>query len=317
VNLSGKARLVVRAPGNLTLQDIASDGRALVTREGWQMGILGSVGSGGERDLSFLNASLLTDLSRDGRLMLFTQFGESVVRPVGYVRRLDDASAKPIRVGDGFAQAISPDGSEVLALVPEQPPQLRLIPTGAGQPRLVVPKGIAVIQWADWFPDGRQIVVAGADAKGGMRLFRCDPDTGATAAITPEESRILGDHYQGFPISPDGARVAVVLQDFSLAVFPTAGGPGRPVPGLEPGTFPIEWTEDGRFLFVFRFGELPARVLRVDPQTGEQRLWKEIVQPDRAGSFGFPSIRVSRDGSVYAYTYARFLSELYAVTGLD
>ena len=320
VDLSGKSRVVVRAPGNLTLQDIAPDGRALVTRENWDMGILGSAGSSpetdlSEKDLSFLNASLLTDLSRDGKLILFSQFGEGVARPVGYVRRLDDARAKPIRVGDGFAQALSPDGSHVLSLGPE-PPQLLLIPTGVGNPKTIVPRGLAFVQWADWFPDGKQIVVAGADARGGMRLFRCDPETGATTRITPEGSRILV-HYQGFPISPDGARVAAVIQDDTLAIFPTEGGPGRPVPGLSPGMVPIEWTEDGRSLFVFRFAESPARVLRVDTESGAQRVWKEIALLDPAGNFGPPSIRVSRDGSAYAYTYARFLSELYAVSGLD
>jgi predicted Ser/Thr protein kinase len=318
VALSGKSRVVARAPGNLTLQDIAPDGRVLVTRENWHMGILGRVGGAGpERDLTFLNASLLTDLSRDGKVLLFTQFGEGVAVPTGYLRRLDEANAKPIPVGEGWAQALSPDGSAVLSLLPVQPPQLRVIPTGAGQPRPIVPKGLAVIQWADWFPDGRQIALAGAEQGGGMRLFRCDPETGATAAITPEGSRISGDHYQGIPISPDGTRVAAVLQDGSLTIFPTAGGPGRPVPGLPPGMVPIDWTPDGRELFVFRWAESPARILRVNVETGEERLWREIALVDPAGSFGFPSIRVSRDGGSYAYTYARFLSELYAVSGLD
>src|SRR5262249_22819572 len=171
IGRSGRSRVVVHAAGNLTLQDIAPDGRVLVTRENWQMGILGRTpGAPGEQDLTFLNASLLTDLSADGRLLLFTQFGEGVASAFGYLRRLDGSCAKPIPLGEGFAQALSPDGPRVLSLVPGRSPQLRVIPTGPGQPRQIVPRGLTVLQWADWFPDGRQIVVAGTETGGGMRL---------------------------------------------------------------------------------------------------------------------------------------------------
>ena len=318
LTLSGRSRVVARAPGNLTVQDIGPDGRVLVTRENWQMGILERIGDAGrERDLTYLNASLLTDMSPDGRLLLFTQFGEGVPLPTGYLRRLDNDKAKPIPVGEGWAQALSPDGSAVLSLLPAQPPELRVIPTGAGQPKPIVPKGIAFIHWADWFPDGKQIVLAGAEQAGGMRLFRCDLQTGATVPITPEGARIRADHYQGIPISPDGTRVAAVLQDGSLAIFPTSGGPGRRVPGLAKETLPIEWTSDGRSLFVVRLAESPARILRVDAETGVSGLWREIALVDTTGSFGPASVRLSRDGGACAYSYVRFLSELYAVSGLD
>src|SRR5262249_47211339 len=105
IERSGRSRVVVRSTGNLTLQDIAPDGRVLVTRENWQMGIRGRTRDG-ERDLTYLNASLLTDLSSDGRLLLFTQFGEGVTSAFGYLRRLDGTSAKPIPLGEGFAQAL-------------------------------------------------------------------------------------------------------------------------------------------------------------------------------------------------------------------
>ena len=143
-------------------------------------------------------------------------------------------------------------------------------------------------------------------------------NTGATEAITPEGTRVVVEHYQGIPISPDGTRgEAAVLDDRSLAIFPTAGGAGRAIPGLPPGMLPIGWTADGQSVYVFRLDESPARVFLVQTTTGERRLWREIALPDPAGSFGFPSIRVTPDGGAYAYTFARFLSELYAVSGLD
>jgi hypothetical protein len=316
VTLAGKVRVVARAPGDLTLQDISADGRALVTRENWRVGIMVRwAGEKTERDVSWLDFSLVTGLSRSGDRLLFFQSGQSVgTNYEGYMWRREDSS--PMYIGEGFAQALSADGSRVLSVLPGPPPQLFIRPTvaGAGQARRVEPRGLEAVFWSDWFPDGRRIVVAGIEPGRGVRLYACEPESGEARAITPEG--ILLDNYQGFPVSPDGERVAAVLPDGHLAVFPTEGGDGRPVPDLPAGTVPIAWTQDGRRLFVYRLHELPARVFRVDPATGEAELWKELRVADSAGVHGLPSVRIAEDGSAYAYSYYRALSELYTIDGL-
>ena len=316
VTLAGKTRVVARAPGDLTLQDLAPDGRALVTRESWRVGIVvRPAESQPERDVSWLDFSFLTGLSRGGDRLLFWESGASVDTAYeSYLRRLEDAS--PMFVGEGFAQALAPDGERVLTIVPGDPPQLFVRPTGAGAgpARRIEPKGIEAVKAADWFPDGNRIVLAGTEPKRGVRLYACDLETGATRAITPEG--ILLDHYQGIPISPDGGRVAAVVSDGRLAVFPTAGGDASAIPGLEPGVVPITWTEDGRGLFAYRLLESPARIVRVDPDTGRSELWRELLVADPAGVHGLPSVRMTSDGRAYAYSYYRGLSELYAVEGL-
>jgi dipeptidyl aminopeptidase/acylaminoacyl peptidase len=315
LTLSGKSRVVARGPGDLTLLDIAADGRALISRESWRIGIVAHPSGGAERDVSWLDFSLLTDLSDDGRRLLFTQFGPSVDTAYqGYLRRVEERS--PMLLGAGFAQALSPDGNRVLAIVPSAPPQLVLRPTGAGAggPHPIAPRGLELIVWADWFPDGRRIAVVGTEPGHGLRLYACDPDSGETRAITPEG--ILLDHFQGVPISSDGKRLAAVLSDGRLAIFSDDGGVGRPVPNLTPGAVPIAWTEDDRRLYAYRLHGYPGRILRLDPETGQVETWKELFVSDPVGVHGFPSVRVTSDGTSYAYSYFRALSELFAVDGL-
>ncbi|HTO86390.1 MAG TPA: protein kinase [Thermoanaerobaculia bacterium] len=312
VTLSGKMRVVARAPGNLSVRDISPAGRVLVTRDIAPIGIMArSRGEPAERDFSWLDRSLLTDLSADGESLLFTQFGLDAAY-AGFLRRVN--AEGPMALGDGFALSLSPDGSGVLSIVPSMPPQLYVLPTGAGQPRKIVPRGLEIIQRASWFPDGKHIAIGGAEPGRGMRVYSCNVESGQTRALTPEG--ILLDDYEGIPVSPDGKRLAAMRSDGRLAVFPSEGGEGRPIPELPEGMSPIGWTADSRSLFVVRLGEAPARVFRVDSETGEKTLWRELALADPAGVQGFPSVRVSPDGSAYAYSFMRFLSELYAVDGL-
>ena len=316
VTLGGRTRVVARAPGDLTVQDISSDGRVLVTRESWRVGLVARRSPDeAERDLSWLDFSLLTGLSRGGDRILFMQSGASVDKAYeSYLRRVDDAN--PMFVGEGFAQALSPDADRILSILPGETPQLFVRPTGAGfgPARRLQPRGVGVIYGADWFPDGRRIIVAGAEPGRGVRLFVCDLQTEAARAITPEN--IVVGHYQGFPVSPDGRRVAAVRTDGRLAVVPTDGGDPRPIPNLEPGMVPVSWTDDGRRLYAYRLLSHPAKIVRVDPETGASEPWRELLVADAAGVHGLPSVRITSDGKAYAYSYYRALSELFAVDGL-
>ena len=53
VTRAGVERLLVGAPATLTLHDVSSDGRVLLTRDAWGAGVIAlPPGSGRERDLS-------------------------------------------------------------------------------------------------------------------------------------------------------------------------------------------------------------------------------------------------------------------------
>jgi hypothetical protein len=74
VSLTGRERLLARVTESLTIQDIASDGRTLVSHDVIRIGVLGkAAGETTERDLSWLDWSAAFDLSHDGRTLLFNE----------------------------------------------------------------------------------------------------------------------------------------------------------------------------------------------------------------------------------------------------
>ena len=107
---SGRHRLLSRVTGSLTLQDVSRDGRVLMAHEADQVGLLAlGAGQGKERDLSWLDWSLLNDLSDDGRTVLFSESGEGGGPGYSvYVRGTDGSPA--VRLGEGPAVSLSPDG---------------------------------------------------------------------------------------------------------------------------------------------------------------------------------------------------------------
>src|SRR5208337_1926048 len=141
VTLSGRERLVARMPGSLMLLDIWKDGRVLLTRSSWRRELTGLSADGHERDLSWLDYSFPADLSADGHTLLFDEEGEGggTYTKSGnfdyavYMRGSDGSPA--VRLGEGTAVALSPDGKWVIAEPQGTPAQLVLLPTGAGEPK--------------------------------------------------------------------------------------------------------------------------------------------------------------------------------------
>jgi tRNA A-37 threonylcarbamoyl transferase component Bud32 len=309
VALGGRARLVQMGPGRLSLLDIAPTGEVLLARESRWFGIACSDGTGPERDVTHLDSSMLADLCSDGRCVLFTEFGEGVGDAYEVYMRGTDGSP-PEKLGAGFGKALSPNGRSALAVLPLPPQQLLLLDTAAGQPVDISRGGMVYYASANFLPDGKGVVFVGGKAsEREARLYVQDLSGGEPRAISPPGIRL--SHMQGLPVSPDSRYVAALGPDERIALYPTDGAPARVVPGLDVGMAPIGWSPDSQALFVYRGNELPARIQRIDPVTGRGRLWRELRPADPAGVHGFPVIRLTRDGKGYAYSYARFLQELY------
>jgi hypothetical protein len=94
------------------------------------------------------------------------------------------------------------------------------------------------------------------------------------------------------------------------------GGSPRTVPGFPSDEVVIRWAGDGRSLFTFKRNELPARIIRLDVETGERKPWLELMPADAAGISRIPSIVLTPDGKSYAYNIQRDLSDLYLIRGL-
>ncbi|MGA8152581.1 MAG: protein kinase [Terriglobales bacterium] len=310
VSLSGKERLLAREPGTLTLQDVARDGRVLVTRDVPRVGMVGmTVGNSKERDLSWMDWSAPKELSSDGKTLLFTESGEAGGENyAAYLRQTDGSPA--VRLGDGDGFALSPDKQWVVGGLPKAPVQFFLLPTGAGEAKPLTHDNINHV-WARWFPDGKRLLFAGDEPGKGIRLYVQDIDGNPPKAITAE-----GVSSSLYAISPDGKHVAMVGPDQKVALLSIDGGEARPVPGLEVGDAPIGWTSDGHSIFVYRLGEVPAQVDKLDLATGHKQPWKQLVPPDVSGVTDISAIFITPDGNNYVYEYGRTLSDLYLVNDL-
>ena len=309
VSLSGTERLVYRAPGQVRLHDISRDGRVLLTSDNARVGILAlPPDESRERDLSLFHASSVSDLSSDGKTLLFNELHVGVAARAGvYVRRTDGSPA--VRLGDGVAICFSPDENWVLAMSEGPPRGFSLLPVGAGEPRPLALEGIEPY-WAGWFPDQERLLIAGSESGRGMRLYVLRIEGGKPEPVTPEG--MAG----AFSLSPDGQFVVVRSSGRAACVVPIGGGEPQSVPGLDRTDRPIRWAADGRSLYIFRRGELPCTVFRLDMTTGLRSPWRKLAPPDPAGLATIPTVRLNRDGKAYAYTYLHILSDLYVVSGL-
>lgn len=306
-DLSGRQRLLERGPVTQDLNDVSRDGRALITLfddQEWTHGLL-SAQKAESRLLSRKNLRMV-DLSEDGKLIVLRDRvlgGQNV-----WIARGNDSP--PVQLGEGVAHGLSTDGAWVLA---SRQGNLLGLPTAAGAPRPVSQGFFEAIRWASWFRDGRRVLVWG-QAKGGKTgIFVVDPERSEPRRIAPEGYELVSG---GNAVSPDGRLVAARSPDNQIMLCPVDGGTPRPVPGLVGLFVPVQWTGDGRDLYVFRMGELPARVEKVDVETGRATLWKELAPPDAAG-MSVRALAMTPDGKYYAYSCQQYLNTLYLVENLE
>ena len=310
VTLSGQVRILLTVPTTLMLQDISADGRVLVMSTSGRFRVAGrAAGAKSERDLSWYDYTQLRDISADGQKILIEEQG-AMGGPnyaVG-VRSLD--SSAPIRLGEGYGGRFSSDGKWALSFLLGPPPKITILPTAAGEPRVVPIPGIERVSGNNvgFFPDGKRIWFSGAESGHPNRTYVQDINGGSPRPVTPEG--VLADG-----VSPDGKFLVGRDPEGRLALFGVDGEATRAVPGVDPGQFFVQWSEDGRSLYVRDDGR-PTSVYKVDLATGRKTLVLRLMPADPSGVAYISGAVLSRDGKAYAYGYRRILSDLLVVEGL-
>jgi len=214
-----------------------------------------------------------------------------------------------VRLGEGSSQDLSPDREWVLAIIHNaSDPQLVAYPTGAGEPKVFPKDGVSVFG-ASFLPDGKRVVFTGSEPGHGSRLYLRDFAGGKPRALSPEG-------YVGGLVSPDGQWITVRGPDRKRYLYPLAGGEPKPIPGLDPRDATLQFSPDGRFLFVAKSSEAPAQVYRLEIATGKKELWKTLMPADAAGVSSINPLPTP-DGSAYVYNYTRILSDLFLVGGVE
>jgi len=111
------------------------------------------------QDVSLFDQSLGSAISKDGTSVLLSDQGSIAGTTYAtYLRRLDQTEA--VRLGDGQAVDLSPDGQWSLSIVYGPPSRLLLLPLGAGRTTELPNTRKMTIQAAG-FIDGRRVVFLG------------------------------------------------------------------------------------------------------------------------------------------------------------
>jgi len=301
VDLSGRTRSASWIPG---LDDVSREGRFLDSGkllENYRRVIQGLVpGAAAEQNLSWLAGSMAADLSDDGRELLLFDTRHNPEQPDAEVFTTflrPTAGSDPIRLGAGKALALSPDGKWALVSLPTPKQHLVLLPTGAGEER-PLPTGDSFPIRATFFPDGRRILVSGRDGSGSPRSYLQDLEEGLP--------KPFGDPgLDARLVSPDGREIAAATADGRLMLYPS-GGAGRPrrIPGALDWDSLVQWTSDGKTIFVIRMEEGCLTLSRLDPSTGRRDRWKRLAPPTGFVDYvHWRPVVVARDGRSYAYSF--------------
>jgi hypothetical protein len=316
VSLDGRIRTLVTTAHAPILQSALADGRVLLSLGQSRRQVAGlGAGDSVEVDLTLRGSSESYDISEDGRRYVVS---DSVggAKTSAFLGALD--GSPPVRLGEGLANSISPDGRSVLVWknsVEGIGTALALLPTGAGEPR-DVPRG-TVRSYMDtrFLGDGRRILMSASEADKPRRLFVQELPDGVPKPITPE-----GVFSEYAFATPDGAWVPAG-SDYETApyqLYPLAGGEPRPIAGLEKGDQPIRFSGDGRRLFIRYNLRDPTRahIATLDLATGRKQPWKVLSPADPVGAAVGWAFYPSPDGRAYVYNYSRTLSDLFLVTDL-
>ena len=324
ITMDGRQRQLISGLGSVQLHDVGRDGSVLLSAITSRLvTMIKPPDQDVERPYSWFDAGLVSELSSDGRWVLFTESGEAVGgKPTIYLRRTD--GTLPVRLGEGHGIALSSDAAWVLAVQSgTSGPQLTVLPAGAGEP-VALPRGDIETydtNYGSFFPGGRRILFHARRRGEGLRAFIQDVAGGQPKSVTPDLDTVSygviapdGQWVVGTTSGPDG-----ILHK----LYPVGGGDPRPIPGSRADEPPIQWSADGSELFVRTWltfepgGRAPSTtVSRLSLRTGARSLWRTIRVTDTAGAGTPTGVMVTPNGQAFTYSYTQTLHDLYLVTGL-
>jgi eukaryotic-like serine/threonine-protein kinase len=307
VTLSGAQRLITQTGGMIVMQDVARDGRVLLSTVNSRLGILYAPPNGAAlRDLSWLDSSLIYEISNDAQSIVFVELSNGQGRNSAiYLRRTDGSPA--IQLGYGNRPSLSPDGKWVACIHHEgDRSRLMLLPTGPGESEFAKIEGIH-FDGVEWFPDNKRILFTGNETGHKTRTWIYDLESNKTVPVTPEGTR-------GMRVSPDG-RWFITVDPHKLLMTPVSGGTPQAIAELQPGESAVRWSADGRYLFLQQREPPSIKISRLELASHSKQPWLVVKVPEPGATF-FGPLALSADGKACATTFQRDLANLFLVRGL-
>jgi serine/threonine protein kinase len=302
-------RTVLKIPAGLTLQDIAPDGRVLLSLDSERLAMAAAARNSKAADISWHDWDVAKEISRDGQSVLFEDASEAASENYWVaIRKID--GTPPVQLGEGSAGGLSPDGKWAIGIIAGSPGRITLYPVGPGQPRNIPVEGLETIAngSSHFLPDGKRITVNGNEPGRGERCYFIDLSGGKPVPVTPEG--VTG----GF-VSPDGKQM-LAFNGTIISLTPGSAGTPHPIAGIGPDFTPLQWSEDGTAIYGYRPGHIPARVTKVDIATGRETFVQDLQPETSTGLVLIAPLVTNRDASRFAFSYYQVFSVLYEVSGL-
>ena len=311
LDLSGHRRKIFAVPGDLTLQDVASDGRVLISVDNERVAMEWTGKTDARfQDLSWYDWSVAKEISPDGKWVLFEESSEPLGPNYAVGIRSIDGSP-PIRLGDGSAGGLSPDGKWAVAIPTTKPPRFVLLPIGPGQPREVVLSGLDHVDngSAHFSADGKAIILKGTETNHPARSYLADFSGKITPITPPGEFASLPSFDGKYVVGHAGS-------DRRITLFPLDGSAPKQIPNLDPFYEVAQWSRDSSALYVYRLGQVPLEIYKAEIATGKLSPVRQLVPAYRVGVVSISPVVTNADASEFAYSYLQTLSVLYSISGL-
>jgi dipeptidyl aminopeptidase/acylaminoacyl peptidase len=308
VSRSGKQRVVLRIPGSVELDDIAADGRVLLTRLERRFEVAVSQIGGGSRQLSWLEIMSALSVSHDSKSAVIADWGSRREYDV-YLAPLD--GSPPVLLGLGGGGSISPDSKWVTSIVPNDTTKVLLLPTGVGETKIITAPDFHY-SGAFWASDGRSLVVIGSQSGRAVRAWTQTLDGGPPRPVTEEgtDGLFVTVNHADYICVRDSKKTEVLL-------YPINGGDPRTIRGLNGTEEVVGGAPESENLYVSPdVSAVPLQIFKVNIKSGLRQPLVNISPTDPAGVVRIISPIITTDEKRYVSTHIRALSVLYVASGL-
>jgi len=304
----GRDVAVLPNAGELTIQDVARDGRLLVTRDDQQLRLyFMQPGRRSDQDLSSLDRHDSPILSGDGRRIVFSD--QSAAAGTDYRLMLGGTDGSPpVRLGEGTPYAASLDFSQFVSVIAGPPAKLMLYSAGPGEPRRLDHGEFDVINSIAFTPDAKSVYICAKERGGSEHCVEQRIADGLR-----KELNVAGTWYVG-PTSDGKSLVVRTAGNEKTLVHRLDGSsPDRTLDAISDKDYILRLSPESRAVWVNRRNSM--EVDQVEIATGRRTHLVTLVPERRIAVLRYwPSL--ADDPRVAAYVAWQYFSQLYVVSGV-
>jgi hypothetical protein len=305
---AGRLKRIYSFPAFLQLQDV-SGGQCLLTGESGDTKMLVQRAGEPPKELSWLGSSMITDLSHDGKNLLFIDGTGDQSSPGTWIRSVEGGEA--VKVADGEFAAFSPDDQSVVTTTPARtsPAQVLIVSVSSGSARTLTSSN-AVHSFPTFL--GPETVLFGRVANGKNEIWEVPARGGEERLVVAGCDKAAG--------SPSGREMLCIGGERDNVLFAAAYGAGvkpvlRRVHELPPGARFVHarWSSTGDRIYVVT---TLRRLLTVDAARGTLLADQPVLPGESIGADSLLGAAVNGDATLQAFSVSHLGSQLYLFRGL-